>query len=119
MFYYIVYLIKPQKYAVIPFHWLRDGDSSILEKFVNNGLNSNQTHLCYYSRRVGAVQDAAHVPNFNVNVSSQFPCNDDDACYRCFVLKFKGECRYFFILWRNHDAVFDVQIHFAGARTVP
>lgn len=91
MYFYIVYLKKPQKYAVIPFNWLRDGNTKILEKFVNSGLNSNQTHLCYWSKQVSGVHDASHVPNFNANRSNEYPCRENEACYHCFVLKFKGK----------------------------
>lgn len=88
MYFYIVHLKEPKKYAVIPFHWLHDGTSKMLQKFVNNGLNSNQTHLCYWAEEVDVVDYAAHFPNFQANISNEFPCRNNEATCHCFVLKF-------------------------------
>lgn len=84
--FYVVYLVDAKKYLVIPCSWLRDGEGVILEKFVDYGLNSNQKHLCYWSRHDGVVAD------FGIDISTGFPCRQDEACYYCFVLKFRGEC---------------------------
>lgn len=92
MYYYIVYLKGPKKYLVVPFYWIRDGDTTMLEKFVDRGLNSNQTHLCYWNEQVDAEDYASHVPDFGANISDDFPCQENAACYYCFVLKFKGKC---------------------------
>lgn len=92
MHYYVVYLKEAERYAALPYHWVLAGDSTILEKFVNKGLNSNQTHICYFSNEVD-MEDAAalraHIPNFRARVSYEFPCDEDEATYHCFVLKFK------------------------------
>lgn len=91
MYSYVVYLKVARMYAVIPYHWLRDGDTKVLEKFVNKGLNSNQTHICYYSTLVSAEESAAHPPNHQANFPIDFPPIDEGGgLYYCFVLKFKG-----------------------------
>lgn len=83
--FYVVYLIDAKKFLTIPAHWLRNGLGVILEKFVDKGVNSNQKHLCYWSKYYDAVE------KFGIGVSTEFPCRGDEACYNCFVLKFKGK----------------------------
>lgn len=85
--YYVVFLVKPRKYIVIPHNWLRDGDNLIMEKFINQGLNSNQKHLCFWSE-----EGFDGAPNFNANVADEFPSGEQQACYICYVLKFKCKC---------------------------
>lgn len=93
MYYYVLYLINPRVFVVVPYNWLRGGDSSILEKFVDKGLNSNQKHLCFYSR------EGEHVaPNFHANIANEFPSREAEACYHCFVIKFKCMSASLFIL---------------------
>lgn len=53
--FYVVYLTDAEVFLVIPCKWLRDGAGYVLEKFVDKGLNSNQKHLCYWSRHTDAV----------------------------------------------------------------
>lgn len=86
--YYVVYLIHPRKYIVVPCHWVRDGETTVLEKFVDRGLNSNQKHLVFWSRERGHVQ-----PNFSANIANEFPCRELEACFMCFILKYK--CKSF------------------------
>lgn len=93
--YYVVYLKEASRYAVLPCRWVKGGDSTILQKFVNKGLNSNQTHICYYSNEVDEEDYAAlraHRPNFGARISNVYPCDEDEAIYHCFVLKFICKC---------------------------
>lgn len=46
--FFVVFLESESKYVVIPITWINNG-TELWEKFVNKGVNSNQTHLCFYS----------------------------------------------------------------------
>lgn len=85
--FYVVYLKYANELIVVPDHWLRDGQSSILVKFINNGLNKNQLHLVFWSI------DGIHVaPNFDLNVAFEYPPLQNEACYLCYVLKCFRKC---------------------------
>lgn len=91
--YYVVYLLDADEHIVTPCTWIRDA-KKMLKKFVNYGLNSNQTHLCFWSEHADAkTQDGRpnvdYQPNFDLQLRNEFPC--DEGVYRCHVIKFTSE----------------------------
>lgn len=61
--YFVVFLPPLKKRVIIPAKWIFDVGEQ-LEKFINNGLNSNQWFLCYYSSKPEVFYDN-HEPNEN------------------------------------------------------
>lgn len=92
--YFVVYLVEPEKYAVIPTSWIYDPRNEIWNKFVNTGLNSSQMYLCYWAsdensaEYIGAPQLNVE-PNFMAPPTTIFPCRD--GTYRCRIVKFNGK----------------------------
>lgn len=62
--FFIVYLPPLRKNVVIPANWIFDIGVH-LEKFINNGLNSNQWFLCYYTTNPEAFTDNHPDKDFN------------------------------------------------------
>lgn len=89
--YYIIYLLDTQRFEVVPENWIRDIETHY-EKFLNNGLNKNQVHVCFWTNST-AVRDPNGVirldfaPDFNARLGSTFPA---DGCYLCKIIKAKG-----------------------------
>lgn len=99
--YYVAFLLDAGKNIVIPCTWMRNAEK-IVEKFVNYGLNTNQTHLCFWSIHADAkTQDGKpnfdYQPNFDSQIKTEFPC--DEGVFRCRVVKFTSE--YLFIILSN------------------
>lgn len=93
--YFIAYFDTPKLYAIIPKTWVKDIDKH-WEKFVNNSINRNQKHLCFYSELPGAMIDredgekepnANCVPKFTFGQSNIFPA---EGCYAAYLNKYKG-----------------------------
>lgn len=59
--FFVVFMPALAKNVVIPAEWIYDIGHH-LEKFVNNGLNSNQWFLCYYTSDESAFNDE-HQPD--------------------------------------------------------
>lgn len=92
--YFVVFLCEPQRYAVIPCHWVRDDNDEIWDRFINRGLNSSQNYLCYWSSENNSEQylgapSGFMRPNFTAPINIQFPC--DEATYICRIVKFRGK----------------------------
>lgn len=90
--YFAVFLEDVEKYIVVPPHWIKDG-KAIWEKFVNYGVNSNQTYLCYYKRKNGNFSEDAGAdfdfePNFGACLTAEYPSVGLAACYRCNIRRF-------------------------------
>lgn len=51
---YVIYLEDADEHIVIPYTWIRDADK-MLRKFVNYGINTSQTHLCFWSTLADAI----------------------------------------------------------------
>lgn len=89
--YFIVYLLDSQTKIVIPDHWIRDIETQ-REKFLNNGLNKNQIHVCFWTncsaaRHPNGVIRLDFAPNFNAGFTNTFP---SEGCYKCQIIKAKG-----------------------------
>lgn len=93
LLYYAIYLLDADENIVIPCTWIRDA-KRILKKFVNYGLNTSQTHLCFWSDHADAKTDDGKPnfnfePNFDLELKVEFPCAE--GIFRCCVLKFDSE----------------------------
>lgn len=91
MSYFLVLLDESQQFVVVPESWIRDLEKIVFEKFVAEGLNSDQLHVCYYSaeehaRHVQGTPNPLFVPNFNAPRVTNFPCVN--GTYLCRLLKY-------------------------------
>lgn len=89
--YFIVYLLESGTFEVIPENWIRDMEPQ-REKFLNNGLNRNQMHVCFWTNGTAARNQNGVIrlnfsPDFNVRFGNIFPT---DGCYLCLIVKAKG-----------------------------
>lgn len=89
--YFIVYIIKAQKYVVIPERWILNVEDHF-EKFLNYGVNSNQKFVCFWSNSPAArdengIIDLDSPADFFASRNSIFPA---DGCYDCQIRKAKG-----------------------------
>lgn len=95
--FFVVYLVEPQTYAVIPCCWIYDENRQLWDKFVNKGLNNSQNYICYWASNnrsvsfLGAPNDIFD-PNFAAPRSSTFPCAE--ATFTCRIIYFKGSIRF-------------------------
>lgn len=95
--FYVVYLLDADKNIVIPCTWIRNG-KQVLRKFVNYGLNTSQTHLCFWSAHADAKTHDGRPsfnfqPKFDLQMKAEFPCAE--GTFRCRVLKFTSEYCYY------------------------
>lgn len=89
--YFVVFIRALKQYQIIPTTWVQEIDAN-WQKFVNNGLNSNQEYTFFYSEQHGAFSDEGkpnidYVPNFT-NEIRLFP---EEGCYYGNILKFFGK----------------------------
>lgn len=89
---FVVFLCAAEKYVVIPPHWVLDG-RNVWAKFVNYGLNSNQTYLCYYKRRNGNFSeddgaDFQNLPRFSLDIVDEYPSALLEANFRCKIMRY-------------------------------
>lgn len=94
--FYVVFLNDFARNIVIPCSWIRD-EAQMMRKFVNSGINSAQTHWCYFNSTMAAqierngkmVPNGTVTPDFSIPQSEEFPC--DEGIFKCRVLAFYGE----------------------------
>lgn len=93
--YFIAYFDVPKLHVIIPKTWIMEVDKH-WEKFVNNSINRNQKHLCFYSERPGAMidreddekePDTNYVPDFTLDRCNIFPT---EGCYTANLVTYKG-----------------------------
>lgn len=70
--FWIVYFESLKKNAIVPKQWIKDIKLH-KEKFYNNGLNSNQTFICFYTNHRDAFDDdglpkGSFAPNFQLGI---------------------------------------------------
>lgn len=85
--FYVVYLQNADECIVVPDHWLRDSQSTMLVKFINRGLNHNQLHLVFWS-----IDGICVAPNIDLDVAFAYPPHRNEACYLCYILKCFRKC---------------------------
>lgn len=86
--FYVAYLLQPQVNIVVPIDWVYQSEKQ-WQKFVNSGLNINQTHRIFYTENPNAFNEKdepfeGYVPDFTVN-AGEFP---DEGCYEGKLVKF-------------------------------
>lgn len=86
-----------KNFVVIPERWIRDIEAQ-REKFLNNGLNGNQMHMCFWTncteaRNSNGVIRLDFAPNFDSGLINKFPA---EGCYLCKIVKAKGNSKYYF-----------------------
>lgn len=90
MWYYVVYFSVAKKHLVVPRNWIYQS-KKVLEKFVNNAINANQKHLCYWRNEKNENGEPRGEPNFNAPISNEFSSNNE----MCFFGKVKRFfCKY-------------------------
>lgn len=91
--YFVVYLIEPKVHVVIPREWIFGSEESLWDKFVNNGLNRSQTHICYWASEdlrdclYYGYPGPAVLADFNAPLASIL-CKE--ATYTCKIVHFRG-----------------------------
>lgn len=101
--YFVVFVLQVKRHYVVPATWLRD-IRLYTEKFVNNGLNSNQTYMVYWTENEDAFEFLGLPPKLpltkprldfpadpNASTASIFP---KEGWYACRVVKFKGNANF-------------------------
>lgn len=86
--YFVVFLMSPRVYVTIPENWIKDFDRHN-EKFLNQGINANQTYVCYYTKNANAKNENGTIllnftPDFDTNFEPTFPST---GCYLCRIVK--------------------------------
>lgn len=103
--YFVAYLVAPMLHTIVPKNWIHEIDKH-WAKFVNNSINRNQKHLCFYSEQPGAMIDrndrfkepnASFNPNFNLSQENVFPA---EGCYVAHLICYKG-IEYVFVFIIN------------------
>lgn len=90
--FYVCYIVNAQKYSVFPAHWLKDHRRQ-LTKYINNGLNSGQRLLAFYSKiMLDEIENgrlaAECLPNFQASLNCVFPA---EGCYMVIPKKYYGK----------------------------
>lgn len=87
--YAVVYLIESKTQIVEPKNFIR---GLCQQKLDNYGKNRNISFVVYYSKQIcenGLVGNESVLPNFELQISTQFPPQHDETC-------FKAQIKYFF-----------------------
>lgn len=81
--YFIVFLVKDRKTIIVPKNWIKNIDEQI-EKFINNGLNSNQRMLCFWTDDVAAFENGKPKHDFLLDpkygLAESFPATGWHIC---------------------------------------
>lgn len=84
-----VYLTRAERFLVICENWVQD---LLNAKLKNNGRNSNQNFLIFWSATDG-VANLNVQTNFNAPLSSHYEDTIHEICYLGRIIKFFGETR--------------------------
>lgn len=98
--YFVIYIVSADEFVVIPENWIWQFEPQ-KEKFLNNGLNRNQRHVCFWTDN-----PAARNPNgtikldfdprlshyLNIGFNNLFP---DDGCYLCLIVRANGNLKHY------------------------
>lgn len=89
--YFVVFFENIRKYYIVPSCWIKEIDSN-WQKFINNGVNSNQLFAVFYSTCPEAM-DANGVPNskFVPKFSDEIKEFPQEGCYFAKILKYFGK----------------------------
>lgn len=85
--FFVAFLTNPEVNVIIPIEWVYEHEKQ-WQKFINSGLNSNQTHRIFYTENPEAY-DGNGVPINNMahfdHDAVFFP---DEGCYTGNIIKF-------------------------------
>lgn len=91
--FFVVNIARSKENIVLPAKWIHKIEDQ-LEKFINNGANSNQPHLCFWTDNTaaydGGIPNGRYEPNFHANVVQSLPTTD--GCFEAYIVKYKSEC---------------------------
>lgn len=87
MSYVVVYLKRAQRIVIVKENFVQDLSNA---KLKNNGRNSNQDFLIYWSAN-NNVANWSSVPNFNSMLSDVYEETTGGVCYIGRILKFFGK----------------------------
>lgn len=90
--FYVVYLVDFKKNIIVPENWILHIQDH-LEKFINNGLNKNQTFACFFTNNPMAFHENGTPrtdfrPSCNNQFSEQFP---DEGLYMVKLKRFQSK----------------------------
>lgn len=84
--YFIIYIIGAREHVIIPVHWVNNY-KTVIEKSMKYSINSNQTHLCYYSTNIDENDQTDEQPNFHLAVAQAVPV-DGECCFHALLVHF-------------------------------
>lgn len=88
--YFVVYLLNDRINIVVPQTWICDYQPQ-MEKFINRGLNSNQTFLCFWSQDPLAFESNGQPkPEFVPNVFTHAVKFPEGGWHLCKIKRFHG-----------------------------
>lgn len=83
----VVYLIRAREFVVVPENWVQDLSNA---KLKNNGRNSNQDFLIFWSA-IDGEPNLHRVVNFNATLDSVYYSTVNEVCYLGRIKKFFGK----------------------------
>lgn len=90
----VVYMIAIRRLTIAPFAWIKDVDWH-MPKFLNNGLNKNQTHVLYFSKyAINEIANGGCVCDYRVDFEHKIQANVVDV--GCYLIKICKCFRKFF-----------------------
>lgn len=89
MSFVVVFLKRAKRFIVVRDTWVQD---LLTAKLKNNGRNSNQDFLIFWSSMNGVVNFDTQ-PNFDAPLSSVYEETIDQICYIGRIIKFFGKTR--------------------------
>lgn len=84
--YFIAYVIGAREHMIIPIQWVND-HKIVLEKSIKYAINSNQTHLCYFSAQIVENGRVNQKPNFHLPIERAIPF-DGECCFHVLLVSF-------------------------------
>lgn len=89
--YFVVFFPNIRKNCIVPSSWINEININ-WQKFVNNGLNSNQMFSVFYSANAEALdKNGAPNPNFVPTFSNEIKEFPEEGCYFGKILKYFGK----------------------------
>lgn len=90
-YYYVVYFRELKQIFVLPGSWIQDIEIHA-EKFLNYGMNTTQSFLCFYTTNPQAFENnkcpkTDWPVNFNLKISHSL---ESDSCFIGKLLKYSG-----------------------------
>lgn len=91
--YFVVFILQTRQNQIVPYSWIKDLNEFI-ERFINNGVNSNIDFEVFWTHRSDAFDQnglprSDYPTNPTASKQSQFPF---EGWYPCRIRKFRGRC---------------------------